>query len=124
MTMVKLAPFDPARHLDNPQVISAYLAEAMRTGDPKLILRAIANIVRSGRVSNIARQTGMSRTSLYWTEKTSPEFTTVLKVLGAMGVHLEPMANEPPSAGQRREQRHRRATAVAPPRRPHGARPH
>ncbi len=39
--MVKLQPFDTARHLDNPEVITHYLAEAFQTRDNKLILRAI-----------------------------------------------------------------------------------
>jgi probable addiction module antidote protein len=88
MNMVKLQPFDTARHLDNPEVISHYLAEAFQTRDSKLILRAIRNVVRAGNMSKVARATGMSRTSLYWREDTSPEFTTVLKVLAARGVRL------------------------------------
>jgi hypothetical protein len=47
MNMVKLQPFDTARHLDNPEVISHYLAEAFQTRDSKLILRAIRNVVRA-----------------------------------------------------------------------------
>jgi probable addiction module antidote protein len=89
--MVKIEPFDTARHLDNPEVISHYLAEALDTRDHKLILRAIRNVLRARRISEIARETGLSRTSLYWKEKASPEFTTVLKVLDAVGVQLEPM---------------------------------
>jgi probable addiction module antidote protein len=86
--MVKLQPFDTARHLDNPEVISHYLAEAFQTRESKLILRAIANVARAGNMSKIARATGLSRTSLYWGKNTSPEFTTVLKVLAARGVRL------------------------------------
>jgi probable addiction module antidote protein len=86
--MIKTQPFDTTHHLDNPEVISHYLAEALQSGDAKLILRAILNIARSGNMSKIARVTGLSRTSLYWRENTSPEFTTVLKVLAARGVRL------------------------------------
>ena len=86
--MIKTQPFDTTHHLDNPEVISHYLAEALQSGDAKLILRAILNIARAGNMSKIARATGLSRTSLYWRENTSPEFTTVLKVLAARGVRL------------------------------------
>jgi probable addiction module antidote protein len=96
--MAKIQPFDTARHLDNPEVISYYLAEALETRDPRLILRAIRNVARARRISEIARETGLSRTSLYWKEKTSPEFTTVLKVLDAVGVHLEPVPSRNPPA--------------------------
>jgi len=87
--MVKIAPFDTARHLDNPEVIAYYLAEAFQTFDSRLILRAIQNVARASNMSKIARETGMSRTSLYWGKNTSPEFTTVLKVLDTLGVRLE-----------------------------------
>jgi probable addiction module antidote protein len=88
MNMIKLRPFDTARHLDNPEVISHYLAEAFQTRDSRLILRAIQNVVRAGNMTKVARTTGLSRTSLYWRDNTSPEFTTVLKVLAARGVRL------------------------------------
>jgi probable addiction module antidote protein len=125
--MVKVAPFDTASHLDNPEVIRHYLAEALHSRDKKLILRAIRNVMRAKRIAEIARETGMSRTSLYWKEKTSPEFITVLKVLDAVGVHLEPIARRP-SAERRGERRQRPAALAAgraaPARKPHGARPH
>jgi probable addiction module antidote protein len=79
----------------------------MQTGDHKLILRAIGNVVRAGRVSDVARKIGMSRTSLYWREETSPEFTTVLKVLGAVGVELEPIPSEERRSARRRSRKSR-----------------
>src|SRR5262249_8624795 len=133
--MVKVAPFDSARHLDNPEGVAHYLAEAFQTRDSELILRAISNVVRAGLikpVAKIARETGMSRTSLYWKEKASPEFITVLKVLDSVGVRLEavpvpvpvqikPKPKRAPSAARRGE---RRPAALAgrrgaPARKPH-----
>src|SRR5215471_13102098 len=111
--MIKIVPFDAARHLDNPEVISHYLAEAFQTRDSKLILRAVQNVLRAGNMTKIARETGMSRTSLYWGENTSPEFTTVLKVLAARGVLLRAEPDVPRvSAGvlMRREGRGGRRT--------------
>jgi len=93
--MVKIAPFDTARHLDNPEVIAYYLAEAFQTFDSRLILRAIQNVARASNMSKIARETGMSRTSLYWGKNTSPEF-----VLDTLGIRLEPIAQKP--SGERR----------------------
>jgi probable addiction module antidote protein len=92
--MVKLAPFDTARHLDNPEVRAHYLDEALQTGDNKLILRAIRNIVRAGKIAKIADETGLSRTSLYWKENASPEFITVLKAFAALGVYFKPMPSD------------------------------
>ena len=112
--MVKLQPFDTARHLDNPEVITHYLAEAFQTRDNKLILRAIQNVARANNMSKIARETGMSRTSLYWRENTSPEFTTVLKVLDRIGMRLrvEPIAKGAPRAWQHWARPRRRGDRV------------
>jgi len=103
MTTGKIAPSDTARHLDNPEVIAYYLAEAFQTSDSELILRAIQNVARASNMSKIARKTGMSRTSLYWGKNTSPEFTTVLKVLDSVGVQLTPTARR----GERRPRKRR-----------------
>jgi len=60
--MVKIEPFDTAHHLDNPEVISHYLAEALETGDHKLIVRAVTNVLRASRIADTASTTGLSRT--------------------------------------------------------------
>ena len=111
--MVKLQAFDTARHLDNPEVISHYLAEAFQSRDGKLMLRAIQNVARAGKIAKIASATGMSRTSLYWRENTSPEFTTVLKVLNALGVRLEPTPKDTRKIGKRLVRAAQEAVAIA-----------
>ena len=55
--MVKIEPFDTARHLDYPEVISHYLNEALETGNRKLIVRAITNVLRVGR-TRVSRSSG------------------------------------------------------------------
>jgi probable addiction module antidote protein len=100
MIMVQTQAFDTARHLDNPEVIAWYLADAFETRDSRIILNAIRNVARAGNMAKIARATGMSRTSLYWRKDTSPEFTTVLRVLSAVGVGLVPKPQ--PRTRQRR----------------------
>jgi probable addiction module antidote protein len=101
--MVKLQPFDTAQHLDNPEVIHWYLSDALDSGEPKLFLRALQNVARANNMSKIAREIGMSRTSLYWGENTSPEFTTVQKLLERIGVRLrvEPIASKPRKLAER-----------------------
>ena len=101
--MVKLQPFDTAQHLDNPEVISCYLADAIESGDSKLFLRAVQNVARANNMSKIAREIGMSRTSLYWGENTSPEFTTVQRLLEKLGMRLrvEPIAKRLQAARER-----------------------
>jgi hypothetical protein len=52
--MVKIQPFD---HLDNPEVIAAYLTEAFKTDDSKLMLRAIQTVARAWReiIANVSQ---------------------------------------------------------------------
>src|SRR5258708_4381311 len=57
--MTKTQPFDPARHLDNPEVIAGYLTEAFNTGDSKLMLRAIQTVARADK-----GRTAMARTRI------------------------------------------------------------
>jgi DNA-binding phage protein len=45
--IVKIISFDTTRHLDHPKVVAHYLAEAFRTRDSKLILRAVRNVAQA-----------------------------------------------------------------------------
>jgi len=45
--MVNTKPFDTADYLDNRRAIICYLAEAFRTCDGRVILRAIENVARA-----------------------------------------------------------------------------
>lgn len=86
----KSKPFDVAEHLDSEEMIAAYLDEAMATGDTAYILQAIGTVARARGMSQIAKDAKMSRESLYksLSGESSPEFATVMKVLGAMGMKL------------------------------------
>jgi DNA-binding phage protein len=51
---------DPAHHLDNPVVISAYLAEVRKTGNRKLMVCAIQTVARAGRMAKVVCKTGQA----------------------------------------------------------------
>lgn len=61
--MIKTQVFDVANHLDNPEVIVHYLADAFRTRDSKTILQAIQDVARARSMGEIAHTTGPSRPS-------------------------------------------------------------
>src|SRR3712207_5825775 len=84
-------PFDPAEHLDDPEAIAAYLTEAFETGDPAFIADSIGVVARAVGMARIAKAAGLSRESLYRSLSVEghPEFSTVLKVLGALGVEIK-----------------------------------
>ncbi|MBV8851511.1 MAG: putative addiction module antidote protein [Methylobacteriaceae bacterium] len=91
---VETTRWDAAEHLDTPQAIAAYLDAALEDGDPRLVAAALGDAARARGMTALARQTGLSRESLYraLSSDGNPELATVLKVLGAFGVRLEARA--------------------------------
>lgn len=85
-------PFDVAEHLRTPAEMAAYLdawlAEA--PDDAAGIARALGDIARARGMARVARDSGLSRESLYkaLSAKGNPSFATVLKVAKALGVRL------------------------------------
>jgi probable addiction module antidote protein len=92
--------WDPAEHLDTPEGIAAYLEAALEDGDPKLIAAALGDIARARGMSQLARDTGLARESLYraLSPDGNPAFGTVLKVLRTFGVRLEARPIDPDGA--------------------------
>jgi probable addiction module antidote protein len=91
MAKVKTArAYDPAEFLDSPEVISEYLTEAFKTDDEVLIAKAIGAVARAQGMAAVAETAGVSRENLYraLSGDTRPEFETIRKVLGALGVQL------------------------------------
>ena len=88
--MGKTRPFDAAEYLDSPEAIAAYLSEAFETNDPGFITEAIGTVARARGMSALAKDTGLSRENLYkaLSSEGHPEFSTVMKVLGLLGVEL------------------------------------
>lgn len=95
---LKTVPYDVAEQLRTPEEMAAYLdawlAEA--PDDAAGIARALGDIARARGMSQVARDAGLSRESLYkaLSENGNPSFATVLKVARALGVrfHAEPSA--------------------------------
>ena len=89
--MAKARVWDAAEYLGTPEAIAAYLAAAFDDGDPKLISAALGDVARANGMTDLARETGLSRESLYraLSGDGNPEFSTVLKVLHAFRVRLE-----------------------------------
>lgn len=92
ITMKKLEtqPWDPAEHLETEEDMAAYLEAALEEGDPALVAAALGDIARAKGMTQIARDTGLGRESLYkaLSAEGNPEFATVLKVLRALGLRL------------------------------------
>jgi probable addiction module antidote protein len=95
----KSRPFDAAAYLDSDEVVAAYITEALLTADADAIARAIGVAAKSRGMGNIAKQTGLSRESLYkaLSGDGHPQFETINLVLNALGLRLrvEPAATGP-----------------------------
>ncbi len=86
----KTRPWDVAEHLKTEEDMAAYLEAALEEGDPALITAAMGDVARAKGITQIARETGLGRESLYkaLSSEGNPEFATVLKVLRALGLKL------------------------------------
>jgi probable addiction module antidote protein len=83
-------PYDSAELLDGAEAVAAYLEAAFETDDPAFIAKAFGVIARARGMTQIAKDAGLSRESLYRAlgENGNPEFSTVLKVAKALGLRL------------------------------------
>ena len=70
--------------------MAAYLEAALQEGDSALIAAALGDIARSKGMSQIAREAGLGRESLYkaLSAEGNPEFATIMKVIAALGLQL------------------------------------
>jgi len=94
MTKTKARPWDAAEHLETAEDMAAYLEAALDQGDPALVAAAMGDIARAKGITQIARETGLGRESLYkaLSPEGNPEFATVLKVVRALGLRLHATA--------------------------------
>ncbi len=90
MTKIQTRPWDAAEHLESEDDIAAYLEAALEDGDPTLITAALGDIARAKGMTEIARDAGLGRESLYkaLSADGNPEFATILKVVRALGLRL------------------------------------
>ena len=101
MTRTTTLPWDPAEHLETEDNMAAYLEAALEEGDPSLVATALGDIARAKGMAQLARETGLGRESLYKALSPSgnPEFSTILKVVGALGLRLHAAPAGAKSAG-------------------------
>lgn len=88
--------WDAADHLKTDEDMIAYLDAALEDGDPSLIVAVLGDIARAKGMTQIARDTGLGRESLYkaLSPTGNPEFATILKVVQALGLqfHVQTVA--------------------------------
>jgi probable addiction module antidote protein len=98
MRKTKTTRYDIAEHLRTPEEMAAYLEACLdeAEGDAAFIAKALGDIARARGMTQVARDTGLSRESLYkaLSGERSPDFDTILKVVNALGLRLHAEAAE------------------------------
>ncbi|HZD91085.1 MAG TPA: addiction module antidote protein [Pseudolabrys sp.] len=83
--------WDVGDHLKTDEDIANYLEAVLEDGDPALVAAALGDIARAKGMTQVARDAGLGRESLYkaLSPEGNPEFATVLKVIRALGLKLK-----------------------------------
>ena len=91
-TKTRTTPYDVAEHLRTSEEMAAYLDAWLDEApeDATGIAKALGDIARAKGMSQVAKDAGLSRESLYRALSAggNPSFATVLKVARALGVKL------------------------------------
>src|SRR5271169_896833 len=92
MKKTKTSRYDVAEHLRTSEEMAAYLEACFEeaNGDAAFIAKALGDIARAKGMAQVARDSGLSRESLYkaLSGERSPSFDTILKVMDALGLKL------------------------------------
>lgn len=104
-TVTKTTRFDAVDYLNTEERQAAYIATALETGDADFVRDALGLVARARGMSEIAKKAGLNRESLYKAlgEAGNPEFGTVMRIVGALGLTLsaQPATNGRPSKRSR-----------------------
>jgi len=87
----KLSRWDTAAHLRTEAELDAYLDACLEEGEPALIAHALGVIARARNMSQLARDTGLSREGLYkaLSREGNPSFDTIMKAARGLGYRLK-----------------------------------
>jgi probable addiction module antidote protein len=92
MAKTIMTKYDVSEHLRTSEEMAAYLEACSEeaNGDAAFIAKALGDIARAKGMSQVARDAGLSRESLYkaLSGERNPGFDTILKVIDELGLRL------------------------------------
>ncbi|MDR1397226.1 MAG: putative addiction module antidote protein [Desulfarculales bacterium] len=93
MKKITVREFDAARYLDSEDAITEYLAACLEDFSIDAFLLALADVAKARGMTQLAKDTGLTRASLYKTLSpgNKPQFETILKITNALGVPIRPI---------------------------------
>lgn len=99
MSKTATTKYDVAEHLRTPEEMAAYLEACLEesNGDAAFVAKALGDIARAKGMTQVARDAGLSRESLYkaLSGERTPGFDTILKVTQALGIELHAAPSRP-----------------------------
>jgi probable addiction module antidote protein len=89
--MKEATTYDAAEFLETDEDIVAYLNTALEADDPALLSAALGDVARARGMTQLARETGITRDGLYkaLSPTGNPSFATIQKVVKALGYRLD-----------------------------------
>jgi probable addiction module antidote protein len=90
MMAEKLTTYDPAEDLGSDEAIAMFMAEAFGTEDTAYIAHALGVVARAKGMTQIAKDTGLSREQLYrsFSATGNPTLKTTIAVMKSLGIEL------------------------------------
>ena len=84
----KLTAYDPAEDLTSDEAIAIFMAEAFGTEDASYVAHALGVVARAKGMTQIARETGLSREQLYrsFSASGNPTLKTTIAAMKALGI--------------------------------------
>ena len=86
-------PYDTADYLKTEEDMANYFEACLEEAgdDPAFIAKALGTIARARGMTQLAKDTGLGRESLYkaLSGEGNPSFATILKVINALGLRLD-----------------------------------
>src|SRR5690625_1673774 len=89
--LAQATEFDLSDYLTSEEDIAEYISQVLAEGDSEELLRAIGYIAKARGMTQLAKDTGLGRESLYkaFRKGSKPQFETVYKVLSALNIDLK-----------------------------------
>lgn len=91
---LKTLPFDAADALDTTEAQAELLADALASGDAKVVTAALGIIARAKGMSQMARDAGISREAIYRATGPdgNPTLSTLMAIVRSAGLKLSAAA--------------------------------
>ena len=97
MKKLGIKRFDSAEYLQDEQDVALYFQACIDEAgnDPAFIAKSLGVIARARGMTKLAKDTGLSREGLYkaLSGEGNPEFSTIWKVINALGLKLHTTAS-------------------------------